>query len=170
MVFKKDASAPTEGGKRLRLILAAVGALVGVLLLLFGDRLFRSSSNSTEPTVTVSEQEELTAYRQDLEARVKALCESVDGVSGVTVAVTLSGGFVDDYATQWNGDDMEYVILGSGSSASALHLSRQFPAVVGIGVVCRGGGNADVRRELTSLLEAAFSVSSNHIYITEAKG
>ena len=40
--------------------------------------------------------------------------------------------------------------------------------IAGIGIVCSGGANDNVRRELISLLSATFHISSNRIYITEA--
>ena len=61
----------------------------------------------------------------------------------------------------------EYVILGSGSSASPIYLSRTAPEIAGIGIVCSGGANDNVKRELISLLSATFHISSNRIYITE---
>ena len=73
------------------------------------------------------------------------------------------------YATELINGNEEYVIVGSGSSSSALLLCRREPEIAGIGVVCCGGGNADVRRELLSLLSATLHVSGNRIYITEAK-
>ena len=108
-------------------------------------------------------------YRSDLEERVKHLCESVLGVKDVTVIITLSGGFERIYATELSEGGEEYVIIGSGSSAEALLLSQAAPQIEGIGIVCQGGGNPDVKLELTSLLSASFHVSSNRIYITEAK-
>ena len=70
-----------------------------------------------------------------LEAKIRTLCESVDGVSSVNVAVSLDG-------------DGE---------------------VVGIGIVCRGGSDPKIQRELLSLVSAACGVGSNRIFITEAQ-
>ena len=107
-------------------------------------------------------------YQDYLEKRIKTLCESVSGVRNVTVVVTLSGSFESVYATEWPDGNEEYVILGSGSSASPIYLSRSAPEIAGIGIVCSGGANDNVRRELISLLSATFHISSNRIYITEA--
>ena len=55
---------------------------------------------------------------------------------------------------------------GSGSSESPIYLSVKPPGIAGIGVVCDGGGDASVRRELISLLSAAYGVGTNKIYVT----
>ena len=166
---KTDGNAPDGAGK-LRLILILAGAALGILLLLLGSGdFFSDPDESTSQPTQPSPQEELEQYQSYLEGRVRTLCESVSGVSGVTVAVTLSGNFEDIYATELIDGNEEYVIVGSGSNASALYISRLAPEIAGIGVVCRGGGNSDVRQELTSLICAAFHIPSNRVYIAEAK-
>ena len=171
-MFNKSASEESGAGRagRLRLILILAGAALGILLLLLGNGEFLSGDDeeAAQPEQP-SPQEELAQYQSYLENRVRTLCESVSGVSGVTVAVTLSGNFEDIYATELVDGNEEYGIVGSGSNASALYISRLAPEIAGIGVVCHGGGNSDVRQEPTSLICAAFGLPSNRVYIAEAK-
>ena len=163
--FLKKGSALEKGKLRLYLLLGC-GAL-GILLILFG-----SSGKKVQPTTEEkpysTSTDELVIYQDYLEARIKKLCESVSGVRNVTVVVTLSGSFESVYATEWPDGNEEYVILGSGSSASPIYLSRSAPEIAGIGIVCSGGSNDNIQRELISLLSATFHISSNRIYITEA--
>ena len=153
----------TNDGKngKMRLALIILGGVVGIFLLLIGN-----TEKKQEFTDTASD--ELVIYQSYLEGRIKDLCESVNGVQNVKVAVTLSGSFESVYATEWPDGEEQYVVLGSGSSASALYLTRSAPDIAGIGIVCTGGGNETVRRELISLLCATFDVSSHRIYVTEA--
>ena len=170
-MFRKhtEETSPENAGK-LRLILILAGGILGVVLLMLANgKLFAKEAEEPVDHTERSAQEELEDYQVYLEGRIRAICESVEGVSGVSVAVTLSGSFSEIYATETVDGNEEYVIVGSGSSASALHLSHEAPEITGIGVVCRGGGNADVRRELTALISAAFHVPSNRIYVAEAK-
>lgn len=158
----------TEGGRgRYTWILLLLGA-IGVGLLLFGGAWEKKETKSTSVDAP-SVEEEMRLYQDYLEGRVKSLCESVDGVSDVTVIVTLSGGFESVYATECRGEGEAYVIVGSGANAEALLLSRAAPTIEGIGVVCRGGGNDARRRELISLIGAGFNLASNRIYVTEAQ-
>jgi stage III sporulation protein AG len=148
-------------------ILLLLGAL-GVGLLLFG-KMWEGQNTSPAEDAVRSTEEEMRAYQTYLEERIKVLCESVSGVSDATVIVSLSGGFGSVYATEWHNDNEAYVILGSGANAEALLLSHSAPEIVGIGVVCRGGGNDVLRRELISLISAGFDIPSNRIYVTEAR-
>ncbi len=140
------------------MLIAAVLAL-GVGLLLF-------SGGEDRPSGECSELSEIESYERELEGRIKSLCSSVRGVSNVTVAVTLEGGFRYVYATDENGRP---VTVGSGSSASPVILRRETPRLAGVGIVCTGGGDENIKNRLISLISAAYDVGSNRIYITEAK-
>ena len=163
--FLKKGTASEKGRLRLYLLLGC--GLLGILLILFGSS-GKKTEDATQETPYSTSSDELVIYQDYLEERIKTLCESVSGVRNVTVVVTLSGTFESVYATEWPDGNEEYVILGSGSSASPIYLSRSAPEIAGIGIVCSGGANDNVRRELISLLSATFHISTNRIYITEA--
>lgn len=164
--LKKESENSSQKG-HLWIILAV--AAIGIVFILVGGNLSAQEKDDT-PSVYTPSEDELLTYQTYLENRVRGLCESVSGVSNVHVIVTLAGGFESVYATELEEDGEKYVILGSGSSAEALFLSRSAPKIIGIGIVCTGGGNANVRRELTSLLCAALDISSTRIYVTERGG
>lgn len=163
--FFKKAENGEESGKSGKLWILLIAATLGVALLLFGGTNSKKEEEQTEATYSPTE-DELALYQSYLEERVKNLCESVEGVSNVTAIVTLSGGFEDIYATELIDGNEEYVVIGSGSSAQALFLSRAAPDIAGIGVVCHGGTDATVKQELLSLLSATFHIPTNRIYIT----
>ena len=163
--FLKKGSLKENGRLRLALLLGC--GVLGILLILFGSGK-KNTQQTTKEQPYSTESDELVIYQDYLETRIKHLCESVSGVRNVTVVVTLSGSFESVYATEWPDGNEEYVILGSGSSASPIYLSRSAPEIAGIGIVCSGGSNDHIRRELISLLSATFHISSNRIYITEA--
>ncbi len=160
---KSDKEEKTSQIAKWLIILAA--AAVGIALLLLGGNETATNENTS---TKASDQDELIAYQAYLEERIKVLCESVSGVDHVTAVVTLSGGFESIYATEYTEGNEEYVILGSGSAASGLFLSRAAPKVAGVGIVCKGGGTPRVQDELISLISATFHIASNRIYITEA--
>ena len=163
-------SESTEIGDRsgkLRLILIIGGALLGIVLLLFGSGALKSDPTEENPTAnTTAAEDAMLQYQSELETRIKKLCESVNGVGEVTVVVMLETGFEDVYATEEIDGNTEYVIVGSGSSASALFLTRAAPTIAGVGVVCTGGNHPSVQKELTSLLCATLRLPSNRVYIT----
>lgn len=153
-------------------VLVAV-VLLGVLLLVGGNLRFWEKDEEKNPSdapavgvVTRTTEE----YRADLEARMEAICARVTGVGAVDVIVTLEGGYEYVYATDKKvtvgGESTSYITVGSGDDESLVYLTERLPAIVGIGVVCTGGMDPTVRREVTALLAAAFGVGSNKIYVT----
>lgn len=153
-----------SGGKLLILILCAAA---GILLLLIGSGSTETEAATPAPVYNTAE-DELVIYQKYLEERIRTLCESVKGVGSVTVAVTLDGTFQSVYATEMESGKESYVIVGSGSSAEALYLTRSAPGITGIGIVCSGGNVEAVRYELIALLSATFNVSTHRIYVTQA--
>ena len=150
---------------RLRLYLLLGCGVIGILLILFGSGEKKAQETTQEPLYSTAS-DELVIYQDYLESRIKKLCESVSGVGNVTVVVTLSGSFESVYATEWPDGNEEYVILGSGSSASPIYLSRSAPEIAGIGIVCSGGDDAYVRAEIISMISAAFDLGSNKIFVS----
>ena len=165
---KKNESIAQRIGKR-KLLLILLGGGVGILLLLFGSGWLGKSTQTPTVNSQLQIEEEVRQYREETEKQIKALCESVQGVGHVTVAVSLSGGFETVYATESYSGGERYVTVGSGSNQQPVLLYRTPPDVTGIGIVCTGGSDLNVRRELLSLLSATYHISTNRIYITEAK-
>ena len=166
-LFQKDAS--PEDRRRIRRILILGGTLLGIFCLLLGGTQLASKPKEEPSTVYSPTEDEMILYQNYLEGRIEELCRSVKGVSNVTAVVTLSGSFSTVYATEWKDGNEEYVILGSGSSAEALPLSRAAPTIDGIGIVCTGGGNPTLASQLSALLAASFHVPTNRIYVVEGK-
>lgn len=166
---KKKAAAMKKG-----LIPALAAGALGVALLLFGGGLFPScASGQRESAVRDAappDVPDVDAYRASLEERIAGLVSEVAGAGDVTVMVTLDGGFRQVFAVEEkqtaSGVSRTYVTVGSGASQSALFVTEEFPAVTGIGVVCTGGSDPLVRKEVTSLLSAVFSLGANKIYVT----
>jgi stage III sporulation protein AG len=151
-----------------KLAVALLAAILGVSLLLWGKR--QEGQDTPTPPAADTAARSPEAYREELESRMESICARVAGVGRVEVAVTLEGSFTYVYATEKKtaagGETVTYVTVGSGSGETPVYLSEQAPAIRGIGVVCEGGMDPTVRREVTALLSAAFGVGSNKIYVT----
>lgn len=147
----------TKDKKPPRQLIIILLVAVGALMLILGVQGERTASAETEDDI------DLKAYSEYLEGRVKALAESVYGVSDVSVVITLEGGAKKVFAMDADG---KYLVLGSGSSAHLAEVCTDFPRVAGIGITCRGGENAAICDELTALISAAFGVGMNKIHIS----
>jgi stage III sporulation protein AG len=160
------------GHKWLLLLLSALG--IALILIGNGDWL---AGRKEEKDATSAQVDPLAAYATSTEQKIAALCESIRGVDQVTVVVTLEGDVTYIYATDTESSERdgvvekhtEYVTIGSGTNEQTVLLTREYPRVSGIGIVCRGGGDATVRREILSLLSATYGIPTNQIYIAEAK-
>ena len=147
--------------KKGRLWIIILGAVAGVFLLLIGN------GTSEQKQVETNEAKALEEYSQKVEEKIREICSRVKGVSDVSVAISFDSGF--EYVYAQNEDDGDFVLIGSGSSKSAVKVTEKPPTIGGIGIVCRGGGDPTVQNKLIKLLSAAFNISSNKIYIAEAK-
>lgn len=158
---KKSVLARLSAGKNGKLAIILTVALIGVGLIVFGGAGGSGGGRDSSRT-----SESFSRYAAEVEEKVCALCSKVEGVSGVRAAVSFECGFEYVYAQEKEAG--KYLVVGSGSSESAVRVTEKMPTISGIGIVCRGGGDPLVQSRLINLLSAAFGVGSNKIYITEA--
>ncbi len=154
-----------------KLTVAVLGILVGVGFLLFGNRLVSRETDETPAAPEAgSEIRAVEEYRLALERRVADITAEVAGAGSVSVVVTLEGGYEYVYAydkkVTVGGESTTYITVGNGADESLVFLCERAPAIVGIGIVCTGGGKDSVRGEVTSLISAAFGVPAHKIYVT----
>ena len=112
-------------------------------------------------------------YEKEIEEKLIQLCSSTRGVGKVSAVVMLDGGYTAVYAqdsqTSGNGYRNEFVLVGSGANESPLLIGYKPPDIVGVGIICDGGGDEYVRLELISLVSATLGISPSKIYVAAAK-
>ena len=152
----------TQKKKTLLLLLLA---LLGILLLSRCGEDKAGAQTQNEPSAL-----DPALYAEQIEEKVEALCNKIDGVSSAHAVVTLKGGYRAIYATdaQYGSsvNKSETVLIGSGSSEKALLIGYENPEIAGIGIVCSGGDDAYVRAEIISMISAAFDLGSNKIFVS----
>ncbi|MBE6620619.1 MAG: hypothetical protein E7625_04575 [Ruminococcaceae bacterium] len=161
--------------RKKRVWILLLGGMLGVALILLGNVEWNGSKGTDEESALV-ETDPMLAHTQRTEEKIADLCSQVRGVGRVQVIVTFEGDFTYVYATNREETQKEgvieaqttYITVGSGASEQPVLLTRTYPSVSGIGIVCEGGGDANVRSQLLSLLSATFGIGSNKIYIAEA--
>lgn len=148
-----------------------IGA-IGIIIVLFAGM----SEKESKAVQATTDDGDLIAYTEMLESKIKRLCEACDGVSLVTVAVMLDGGFEYEYAknTEYGknsyGDERreEYLVIGQGSGERCVIIRRRLPEISGVGIVCRGGESDIIRERLVGLISSTLNIGANKIYITSA--
>ena len=148
-------------------ILIAAGVL-GILLLVYGGI---EKKEPSEAATQVFRYENLNPadYAREVEERVATLCSRVKGAGRTYAVVTLGGGYRAVFATDSqsgsSGQKDEIVLIGNGSAETAVLLGYENPVIEGIGIVCEGGDNPNVQKEIISLVSAAYHISSARIYV-----
>ena len=147
-----------------KIVFFALLAIVGIVIMLFANK-------SEDGKIQEGELADLDPiqYAQNIEERVEALCNKIDGVSSTYAVVTLKGGYKAIYASDsQNGTSNsknQTVIIGSGSQEKGLLIGYQNPEISGIGIVCSGGDDYNIRKNIISVVSSAFDISSNKIFV-----
>ena len=147
-----------------KIVFFALLAIVGIVIMLFANK-------SEDSKIQEGELADLDPiqYAQNIEERVEALCNKIDGVSSTYAVVTLKGGYKAIYASDsQNGTSNsknQTVIIGSGSQEKGLLIGYQNPEISGIGIVCSGGDDYNIRKNIISVVSSAFDISSNKIFV-----
>lgn len=145
----------------------ALGFLGIVLMLLSELPSFSSSDN------TVEAKQEIYAV-SDLCRDVEKLISQVEGAGEVSVMLTYETAgekiFAKDREAENSADNKrrtsdKYIIVDGDQGENGLIVKEIYPEIRGIAVVCTGGDNPQVRREISVLLSALFDIGSNRISI-----
>lgn len=145
-------------------------AALGILLLILGSLGGDEEKKEAESVQALPDPE---VYARSVEEQVAKLCSGVKGAGSVSVAVTLKGGYRSVYATDSQSTSSGYknstVLTGSGSSEEAILICYENPEIAGIGIVCTGGGDPDVKQTIVSLVAATYNLGANKIYVAPAR-
>ena len=152
-------------GRKKGIIFLVLIALLGVLLIGVANK----SKNNVKENEGF-ESLDPAEYARAVEERVEELCNRVDGASSAYAVVTLKGGYRAIYASDSQSGNSSNknstVIVGNGSSEKGLLVGYENPEISGIGIVCSGGDDYNVRKNIISVVSSAFDVSSNKIFVS----
>ena len=126
-----------KGNKKKLLTVALL--VLGCLLMLFSRVKGGSEENGGDS---------LSEYKHELEGELTDLLSSIEGVGRCEVKISFS-----------EGERIEY----RGTSK----ISETPPRVLGVSVVCDGGGRADVRAAITECLTALFDIGANRVAVVK---
>lgn len=160
--------------KKLRFLVLL--GLVGILLIALSEWLPRRTSQEGAPS-SVGGTVSVAQVESALEKRIAALIGQVDGVGDCRVMVTLESGSRFVYAADqtYNGTADNYggsektLLVETDSGPVGLLVTEIQPSVKGVAIVCDGGGDPAVCRQVTGLVSAAFNISSGRICVAKQK-
>ena len=139
--------------------------LAGLLLLAVSSWL--PADSSTQSSAPAAMTDRTADYAAELETRLTALISRVEGAGKTAVMVTLESGSESIYATDTDNDGSStHVLLGSGGGDGLVE-TVETPRVLGVAVVCEGGGSAAVQSRVTALVQALTGIGTNHITVAK---
>ena len=126
--------------KNKKLLLVALIAVVGILLITLSSHGESGDSDSLQRDISLEE------YKLNMENEISSLCSSVSGVGKCRVYITFE-----------RGEETVY----KGSSV----VETKPPKVKGVMIACRGADDDGVRSQLTEMMTALFDIGSNRVAI-----
>lgn len=154
--------------EKARLNLLILLGLAGMALLCLSEWIpSAESSVDEEVPATVAQTETSQSYASQLEQRLEDLIGEVEGAGRCRVMVTLVSGEETVYATDTEQGETssrsEHVLVDD----KALVERVDCPGILGVAVVCEGGGSSSVQNTVTRLVQALTGIGSNHITVTK---
>ena len=118
----------------------------GLLCLFFS----RGDDGTQDTSVETAEVD----YRAEAEDKLRALLNSVSGVSGARVIITFSDGVRYEYGE------------GGYSRSSPPVVEEKPPRVGGVAIVCEGGDNPAVQKKVIDLVCALYGIPSSRVSVS----
>lgn len=143
-------------------------------------------------TLNASAGEESAAdYERELEERLERLLQEMDGVGAVRVMITFaasgeeitlkdvvksdtdtteadSGGGVRIINESAMEEETVYVTDADGRRTPFIVRTTK-PEVIGVAVIAEGGGNPEVQKNITAVIQSLFRIEANRIIVTKMK-
>lgn len=148
------------------------------ILIIFLSEFSNSVVDEKDMDMNTEEMSSAT-YCEYIEEKVEEIVESIEGAGEAKVMITLSETTEYIYATNdkdsrknsENSDDLtfenDYVIIENNSNDTGLLIKTIEPKVRGIAVVCEGGNDSTVQRQIYSAVSAVLNISTSRISISK---
>lgn len=156
-----------------------VVVICGVLLILFSSGVSFSGSGGNKETKEATAQEpDITArqtqYREKMKQELTEILRRVEGVGNVEVMLTLKASnekvTLKDNTDRGNDTEEQTVLIeDSERNSSPYVIQEKEPELEGVVIVCDGGADAGVKREITEAVSALFQIESHKIKIMKSK-
>ncbi len=146
------------------------------------------NSGKEEEVSNIPVASEMEIYRSSISEELGNMLASMEGVGKTKVMVTLEGSVRNVYATdvdtngretsRKNGENEDadkqntekkscIVIRQNDGSEKALTIGQLMPQIKGVLVICEGGDNESVKKNIISAVSAALDISETHICVSK---
>ena len=143
--------------------LILIGAL-GLVLILLGD----AGGAQAAEVQSADTRTQIEAYGAQLEERLEALVESIDGAGEAQVMITFETSGETVYALdERSGQDGSYQTEHVLADGQPITETIVLPPVQGVAVLCQGADNVSVQAKVTETVSVLLGVTSNRISIAK---
>lgn len=143
--------------------------LAGIVLIALSANDMKQGKNDTkvsDKTVTHELQyTEEEQYTEKLEKQLKNILSGVSGVGRIEVMITLKCSTEKVALTDSTEDAYETVYESEGNNKTPYIIKELEPEISGVLIVCEGGDNDTLKKEITSAAEVLFSIPSHRIKV-----
>ncbi len=153
--------------KNKKVLMAIIGCICGILLIIAGSYGGGTDKNTENQNSELYPSEELEIYTERLEKRICDLVGKVNGVTDVSVLVTIDTSNENVYATSGSNGDFVIVTDPSGKE-TPVKIMEITANIRGIAVVCDYGGDEALRKNIIEMLSSLFSIGTNRISVMPA--
>jgi len=170
------------------LILLVIG-FIGIALIFLSDFIHPGTGNTQQTQQPQQTQNSsVNSFESETENRLESIIGKIDGVGRVEVLVTVESGVENVYEqdnktttdksqqnsgdgniqTQDNNDNEQnpIVVNNSDGGQQAIVKEQLQPQILGVVVVCDGGGNADVQESVVDTVSTALGLPTNQISVS----
>lgn len=116
----------------------------------------------------------LDDYKHAREEELRRLLQKVDGVGGVDVMITLKASnekvtLKDNTSRGESNEEKTVLVENQERNSSPYIVQEKEPEIEGIAIVCEGGYDSVIKREITEAVSALFSIDSHKIKVMKSK-
>lgn len=141
----------------------------GIIMLIIGANVKNGEREDPGENNYENYKTDFDEYKQELEGSICAVCQKTLGCEVSVLLDFASSGeaiYAQNTNTSYSGDKrQEYVIVGSGSSASPLYLGQKFPELSGIGIICSSSVSDAKKDEISYMLSSTYGLPLTRIYV-----
>lgn len=131
---------------------------VGILFVFFSDR----QEVETVVKETVNPEFNFYEYERDLESKISEHLNNLNGVSQCETIVVLDCSYTYEYV-RINSDDI--LVCENDDYDVPIIESIIAPEIKGVSVICIGGNDPTIKKDITDMLTSLLNISANKIWV-----
>ena len=148
----------------------AIGLIFGLVLVALGSFSFGKDKNEDSEAAEAQKKESgdnLDESKRKLEAELKSIIESMDGVGNASVVVSFDESSCAVYAQDgtYSGGVLQSKSYVLSEGKTPIMIKTVYPRVRGVAVVCGGGSNPIIAEKITDLLCALLELNSTRVFV-----